>query len=84
VTRRLAGLATGGRQPPREGGIVLRDGRRIGMITSGNYSPVLGHGIALAFLEPTATEAGTAVEIEQRGRQLEAAVVTTPFVRSGR
>jgi aminomethyltransferase len=84
VTRRLAGLATGGRQPPREGGIVLRDGRRIGMITSGNYSPVLGHGIALAFLEPTATEAGTAVEIEQRGRQLAAAVVTTPFVRSGR
>ncbi len=83
VTRRLAGLATDGRQPPREGGIVHHEGRRVGVVTSGNFSPVLGHGIALAFLEPAATEVGTRVEVEQRGRRLAASVAETPFVRAG-
>ena len=84
VSRRLAGLATEGRQPPREGGIVLQDGRRVGSVTSGNFSPVLGHGIALALLEPTVTDTGTVVEVEQRGRRLTAVVTETPFVPAGR
>jgi aminomethyltransferase len=83
VTRRLAGLATDGRQPPRQGGVVHQDGRPVGTVTSGNFSPVLGHGIALAFLEPTATEVGTRAEVEQRGRRLAASVVETPFVQAG-
>ncbi len=83
LNRRLAGLATDGRQPPREGGVVLHDGRRVGSVTSGNYSPVLGHGIALGLLEPAATDLGTVVEVEQRGRRLRASVTETPFVRPG-
>jgi aminomethyltransferase len=83
VSRRLAGLATEGRQPPREGGIVLQDGRPVGSVTSGNFSPVLGHGIALALLEPTLTDMGTVAEVEQRGRRLSAVVAETPFVRPG-
>ncbi len=83
VSRRLAGLATDGRQPPREGGVVLRDGRRVGSVTSGNFSPVLGHGIALALLDPAVTDTGTVVEVEQRGRRLGASVTETPFVPPG-
>ncbi|MGO8872014.1 MAG: glycine cleavage system aminomethyltransferase GcvT [Acidimicrobiales bacterium] len=84
VPRRLAGLATAGRQPPREGAVVRVGGRRHGTVTSGNFSPMLGHGIALALLD-TAAEVppGSAVEIEQRGRALPATVVPTPFVRPG-
>ena len=39
-----------GRQPPREGATVLIEGTEVGTVTSGNFSPVLGHGIALAFV----------------------------------
>jgi aminomethyltransferase len=80
VARRLRGMTTEGRQPPREGAIVLRDGATVGTVTSGNFSPVLGHGIALGFLDPT-IEPGVAVDIEVRGKALPAKVVDLPFVR---
>jgi aminomethyltransferase len=83
VSRRLVGLATEGRQPPRQGGVVHQDGRPVGTVTSGNFSPVLGHGIALALVEAAAAGPGAAVEIEQRGRRLPARVTETPFVRAG-
>ena len=58
---------------------MLRDGQTVGTVTSGNYSPVLGHGIALAFLTPDVDE-GDAVTIDARGAELPATVVPTPFV----
>jgi aminomethyltransferase len=73
------GIATEGRRPPRADCAVLVEGEEIGVVTSGNYSPVLGHGIALAFVPPAVT-AGTAVEIDVRGSRLTGAVVPTPFV----
>jgi aminomethyltransferase len=84
VGRRLVGLSTEGRQPPREGSTVLAGGTVVGTVTSGNFSPMLEHGIALAFVDSAvATDPGTVLELEQRGRVREATVVTTPFVRAG-
>ena len=80
VTRRLRGLTLEGRQPPREGNPVLVDGKPAGEVTSGNFSPVLGHGIALAFLPPD-VEPGASVEVDVRGRRLPATVVKPPFVK---
>ncbi len=70
-----------GRQPPREGYPVLVDGALAGTVTSGNFSPVLGTGIALAFLPPEVEPGASGVEIEARGgRRLSAQVVKLPFV----
>jgi aminomethyltransferase len=80
VSRRLRGLATEGRRPPRAECDVLVDGQAVGETTSGNFSPVLGHGIALAFLPPDINE-GTAVGVVTRGTTLPGHVVATPFVR---
>lgn len=80
VARRLAGLVTEGRRPPREGSPVLRDGSVVGEVTSGNFSPELGHGIALAFLPPDAA-VGDHFKIDVRGTLLDATVVKPPFVR---
>jgi aminomethyltransferase len=79
VARRLRGLAMEGRRPPRAGQAVLLDGAPVGEVTSGNFSPVLGHGIALAFLPPEVGE-GSAVAIDVRGDALPARVVPTPFL----
>jgi len=79
VSRRLGGLATEGRQPPRAGASVLQDGRQVGEVTSGNFSPVLGHGIALAFLPPGIAP-GAGAEIDLRGKPVHATVVSLPFV----
>jgi aminomethyltransferase len=80
ISRRLVGLATEGRQPPRTGAAVLVDDLAVGEVTSGNFSPVLGHGIALAFVPPDLAE-GCAVELDLRGRRVPARVVPLPFVK---
>ena len=79
VSRRLRGIATEGRRPPREDCTVVAGDREVGRTTSGNFSPVLGHGIALALLEPT-VKIGTDVSVEVRGQSRPGKVVKTPFV----
>ncbi len=80
IKRRLRGISTEGRRPARDGCTVFAsDATPIGIVTSGNYSPVLNHGIALAFVDP-ASALGDAVSIEVRGTALAGTIVKTPFV----
>ncbi len=79
VTRRLRGLLGEDRQIPRGGCPVLLDGAPVGEVTSGNFSPMLERGIALAFLPPDVPD-GTDVTIDVRGRTVAAHVVRPPFV----
>jgi len=79
ISRRLRGLAVEGRRPPRADQTVLVGGEPAGVVTSGNYSPELGHGIALAFVPPS-LEIGDEVAIDQRGSHVSATVVKLPFV----
>ncbi|MFT3854279.1 MAG: glycine cleavage system aminomethyltransferase GcvT [Ilumatobacteraceae bacterium] len=79
VSRLLQGIVTEGRRPPRADCEVLVDGSPVGVLTSGNFSPVLGHGIALGFLPPD-VEIGTDVTVDVRGTQLPGRVVPIPFV----
>ena len=79
VERYLVGIATEGRRPPRSGCAVIVDDDTVGEVTSGNFSPVLGHGIALAFVKPEVV-IGDDVDIDVRGTRLQGRVVPTPFV----
>ena len=78
--RRLRGLMGESRRPPRDGCTVRRGDDEIGAVTSGNFSPVLGRGVALAFLSPE-VGVGDEVVIDVRGRDLPAKVVKPPFHR---
>ena len=80
-TRLLVGLRGLGRRAGRSGYDVLRDGRTIGRITSGQPSPTLGYPIALALIDPASSEPGTAVEVDVRGRREPYEVVAPPFYR---
>lgn len=75
----LRGLRVDGRRPPRADQPVVRGGEQIGTISSGNFSPVLGCGIALAFVEP-GVEPGDEVAIDMRGTEVAARCVELPFV----
>lgn len=81
--RRLRGLRATGRGVPRAGMDVLRDGERVGVTTSGTFSPTLRAGIALALID-TAAGVGLddTVTVDVRGRALETTVVKPPFVPS--
>jgi aminomethyltransferase len=83
VSRLLRGIVTEGRRPPREGSAVRTFGHDVGVVTSGNFSPVLETGIALAFVPPH-LKPGTAVEVDVRGSALAGWISETPFVGNDR
>ncbi|MGO9456319.1 MAG: glycine cleavage system aminomethyltransferase GcvT [Acidimicrobiales bacterium] len=78
--RRLRGVLADGRQPPREGDEVAASGRRVGVVTSGNFSPMRQRGIALALVD-TSDELGDGepVTVTVRGRVLTARLAPTRF-----
>lgn len=81
VHRVLRGIATEGRRPPRADCDVLdSSGAVCGQVTSGNFSPVLSHGIALALLQ-TQCSVGDQVQIDVRGSMIAGTIVPLPFVR---
>jgi aminomethyltransferase len=78
--RVLRGLIGPGRQPLRAGYRFWREGAAAGELTSGNFSPVLGCGIGMAFL-PTDVADGDVVDVEARGRHMACQVVHLPFIQ---
>ncbi|MGO8673385.1 MAG: glycine cleavage system aminomethyltransferase GcvT [Capsulimonadaceae bacterium] len=81
---RLAGLRLTDRAIPRDGQAVLSvGGNRIGVVTSGTYSPTLEAGIALARLDRQFATDGTEVRVDIRGRIAAAEIVRLPFYRNG-
>jgi aminomethyltransferase len=80
VSRRLVGISIVGRRPARDGTRVLdTTGTEIGFVSSGNFSPTLGHCVAMAFVVPS-TNTGDVVSMDVRGTLIEGTVVATPFV----
>jgi aminomethyltransferase len=77
---RRVGLALEGRMAAREGAAVYAGDRQVGTVTSGGFSPTLGHPIAMAYVDAAQALEGTALELEVRGKRLPARVVPMPFV----
>jgi aminomethyltransferase len=79
--RKRVGLAVAGRQPVREGALIVdADGNEVGKVTSGGFSPSLEAPIAMAYVPLRAAAAGTAIRIAQRGKLFDGEVVPMPFV----
>ncbi|MGI9557176.1 MAG: glycine cleavage system aminomethyltransferase GcvT [Solirubrobacterales bacterium] len=64
---------------PRAGNPVLVGGEPAGTVTSGTFSPSLEAGIGLAYVPASASEPGTDLEIDVRGRVRAARVETKPL-----
>ncbi|WDR06547.1 glycine cleavage system aminomethyltransferase GcvT [Devosia rhodophyticola] len=67
--------------PAREGADILDShGNKVGTVTSGGFSPTLGRAIALGFVPPSYSAAGTTLGVAVRNRTQSAEVTDTPFV----
>jgi aminomethyltransferase len=64
----------------RDGGEVFVDGASVGLLTSGNFSPVLERGIGMGLLAGEFDDA-TPVSVSLRGRDIPGTITTLPFVR---
>ncbi len=79
----LVGLATESRPIPRHGDDLAVGAELVGKVTSGSYSPVLRHGIALGYVLPRFASAGTAITVASGEKEVPATIVDLPFYRRG-
>ena len=80
AARKRVGIRPNDRAPAREGVEVFKDGRKIGVITSGGFSPVLNGPISMGYIDAAFAEPGTGLELMVRGQARSATVVPLPFV----
>lgn len=81
LSRRIVGVEMVGRGIARAGYACYAGEKAIGTITSGSFAPTLGKNLALALIEIDYITPGTPIEVEIRGKRLEAITVTKPFYK---
>jgi len=86
MSRRLAGIRTDdGKSIARQGYKLHRDGREVGVITSGTYAPSFDRPLAMAYLATSAALAdGDRLEVAIRNRMVAATIVPLPFYQRDR
>ena len=81
IKRRLIGFEITERGIARDGQEVIIDGNTIGKITSGSPAPFLKKNIGMAYVPTEFAHEGQKLQIDVRGRLVEAQIVKTPFYR---
>ena len=79
--KRRVGLKVTGRGILREAQDIFIDGEKIGITTSGTHCPYLKQALALAIIDSNYKDIGTKVQVDVRGRLVEAEVVKLPFYK---
>jgi aminomethyltransferase len=82
VRERLIALAIPGRRSARHHDPVLCEGVQVGRVTSGSFSPSLGHGIALAYVAMADAEK-TDFTVRAAKTELAATRTELPFYKEG-
>jgi aminomethyltransferase len=77
--RLRVGLRITGRGIARENSDVLHQGKIAGKTTSGTFCPHLKEALAMALVDASIAQPGTVVEVDVRGRKIEAQVCALPF-----
>jgi aminomethyltransferase len=81
VRRRLVGFEVTERGIARDGQDVLVNGDRAGKVTSGSPAPYLKKNIGMAYVPTEFANEGQQIQIDVRGRLVNAQTVKTPFYK---
>lgn len=81
LKERRVGIKVTSRGIIREDCDVYRDGEKIGYITSGTFLPYLKGSYGMAIVDSAKREIGAAVQVEVRGRMIDAEMVKLPFYK---
>lgn len=81
VTRRLIGFEVTERGIARDGQDVVIDGAKVGKVTSGSPAPFLKKNIGMAYVPVAAANEGRQIQIDVRGKLVDAQIVKTPFYK---
>ncbi len=79
-SRKRVGIRPNDRAPAREGVEITKDGKKIGVITSGGFSPILNGPISMGYVDAEHAEPGHVIDLLIRGVPRSATVTPLPFV----
>ncbi|HVG57107.1 MAG TPA: glycine cleavage system aminomethyltransferase GcvT [Hyalangium sp.] len=79
VKRKLVGFELTGSGVPRHGYPILKDGQRVGEVTSGTMGPSVKKPIGIGYVPAELSAEGSTFDVDIRGRPVPARVVKTPF-----
>jgi len=83
LKRKLVGIEMLEHAIPRKGCPIAIEGREIGVVTSGSFSPSLHKGLAMGYVPPENSQAGNEISIVVRGKGFRACVTKLPFYKCG-
>lgn len=81
LTKRLVGIEMIGRGIARADYPVLKDGKQIGIVTTGSPAPSLNKNLALAMIDAQFNAIDTPIDVEVRGKAIAAKVISRPFYK---
>ena len=81
LRKKLIGFEMTGRGIARHGYPVTKDGREIGQVTSGTFSPTFNKSVGLAFVDMALAAPDTEISIVIRDTASPAKIVTLPFYK---
>ncbi len=83
-SRHLVGYEVEGRGIARQGCAILKDGKQVGVVTSGTWSPTFEKALGMAYVPVAMAAVGTGIEIDVRGKSLQARITALPFYKRSR
>ncbi len=81
IGRKLVAIELGDKAFPRQHYQIHRDGKQVGEVTSGTFSPSLAKGIGLGYVPIEYSKIGTELDIIIRGKPNKGIVVKPPFYK---
>jgi aminomethyltransferase len=82
LKRKLVGFVVDDdRAFPRHGYDISLNGNKIGVVTSGTVSPILGKAIGMGYVPAAYSEPGSNIAVIIRNKEIKATVVKIPFIK---
>ena len=81
VKRKLAAMISVERVLPRHGYEISQNGDVVGNITSGTLSPILGHPIALGYVDKEYIDSEAQLNVKIRDKEIPLTIVKLPFIK---
>lgn len=80
TSRKLVGFVVDGRLVARHGYEIYSNGSKIGFVTSGSNSPILGKNIGLGYVAAENAAMGKTIKVKIRNEFINAEIVKLPFI----
>ena len=79
LSRKFVGFELSQGPIPRHGMELMAEAVKVGVVTSGTYSPTLNRPLGMGYVEPARSAPGSALSLSVRSRRYTATVVKLPF-----